>query len=181
MLKTLDYTIRIGSTPTFLYFDLYLNTAYAAHCVDKNRFSLGFRFSSGIRFSLGIRLRNPTWALNYLALTSIYCFFIFTYDKLFQFWIYLIQLRKFIYHMHGDRLLSFTQWRALDLITTTTTRFVIFGANCSRRLVLTWYSQSRTTLVQEKKPRVIQSRVQFLIAFNCFFVSFLPWVFLSAS
>ena len=23
MLKTLDYTIRIGSTPTFLYFDLY--------------------------------------------------------------------------------------------------------------------------------------------------------------
>ena len=24
MLETLDYTIRIGSTPTFLYFDLYL-------------------------------------------------------------------------------------------------------------------------------------------------------------
>ena len=23
MLETLDYTIRIGSTPTFLYFDLY--------------------------------------------------------------------------------------------------------------------------------------------------------------
>ena len=32
-LETLDYTIRIGSTPTFLYFDLYLNTAYAAHYV----------------------------------------------------------------------------------------------------------------------------------------------------
>ena len=31
MLKTLDFTIRIVSTPTFLYFDLYLNTAYAAH------------------------------------------------------------------------------------------------------------------------------------------------------
>ena len=30
---TLDYTIRIGSTPTFLYFDLYLYSAYAAHCV----------------------------------------------------------------------------------------------------------------------------------------------------
>ena len=30
-LETLDFTIRIGSTPTFLYFDLYLNTAYAAH------------------------------------------------------------------------------------------------------------------------------------------------------
>ena len=25
MFETLDYTIRIGSTPTFLYFDLYLN------------------------------------------------------------------------------------------------------------------------------------------------------------
>ena len=30
-LETLDYTIRIGSTPTFLYFDLYLYSAYAAH------------------------------------------------------------------------------------------------------------------------------------------------------
>ena len=32
-LETLDLTIRIGSTPTFLYFDLYLNTAYAVHYV----------------------------------------------------------------------------------------------------------------------------------------------------
>ena len=31
MLETLDYTIRIGSTQTFLYFDLYLYSAYAAH------------------------------------------------------------------------------------------------------------------------------------------------------
>ena len=30
MLETLDYTIRIGSTPTFLYFDLYLYSAYKA-------------------------------------------------------------------------------------------------------------------------------------------------------
>ena len=29
--KTLDFTFHIGSTPTFLYFDLYLNTAFAAH------------------------------------------------------------------------------------------------------------------------------------------------------
>ena len=29
MLETLDYTVRIGSTPTFLYFDLYLYSAYA--------------------------------------------------------------------------------------------------------------------------------------------------------
>ena len=27
MLETLDYTIRIGSTPTILYFDLYLYSA----------------------------------------------------------------------------------------------------------------------------------------------------------
>ena len=30
-LETLNFTIHIGSTPTFLYLDLYLNTAYAAH------------------------------------------------------------------------------------------------------------------------------------------------------
>ena len=29
MLETLDYTIRIGSTPTFLYFDLYLYSSMA--------------------------------------------------------------------------------------------------------------------------------------------------------
>ena len=28
MLETLDYTIRIGSTPIFLYLDLYLYSAY---------------------------------------------------------------------------------------------------------------------------------------------------------
>ena len=33
MLETLDYTIRIGSTPTVLYFDLYLYSAYAEHYV----------------------------------------------------------------------------------------------------------------------------------------------------
>ena len=33
MLETLDFTIRIGSTPTFLYFELYLYSAYAAHYV----------------------------------------------------------------------------------------------------------------------------------------------------
>ena len=33
-LETLDFgTLYIGSTPTFLYFDLYLNTAYAAHTI----------------------------------------------------------------------------------------------------------------------------------------------------
>ena len=33
MLQTLDHTIRIGSTPTFLYFELYLYSACAAHYV----------------------------------------------------------------------------------------------------------------------------------------------------
>ena len=33
MLEMLDYTIRIGSTPTISYFDLYLYSAYAAHYV----------------------------------------------------------------------------------------------------------------------------------------------------
>ena len=33
MLETLDYTICIGNTPTFLYFDLYLYSAYAGHHV----------------------------------------------------------------------------------------------------------------------------------------------------
>ena len=31
--ETLDYTIRIGSTQTFLYFDLHLYSAYAVHYV----------------------------------------------------------------------------------------------------------------------------------------------------
>ena len=35
-LETLDYTIRIGGTPTFLYFDLYLHSAYAAHFIYIN-------------------------------------------------------------------------------------------------------------------------------------------------
>ena len=42
MLETLDYTIRIGSIPTFLYFDLYLYSAYAAHFVYTLKHS-GFR------------------------------------------------------------------------------------------------------------------------------------------
>ena len=40
MLETLDYAIRIGSTPTFLYFDLYLYSAYAAHYVYYTKMSV---------------------------------------------------------------------------------------------------------------------------------------------
>ena len=31
MLETLDFVFHIGITPTFFYFNLYLNTAYAVH------------------------------------------------------------------------------------------------------------------------------------------------------
>ena len=47
MLEMLDYTIRIAITPTilylFFYFDLYLNTAYAA------RYILRFCLTTGLR------------------------------------------------------------------------------------------------------------------------------------
>ena len=33
MLETLDYTIRIGSTPTFLYFDLYILLKYTTQVI----------------------------------------------------------------------------------------------------------------------------------------------------
>ena len=39
MLETLDYTIRIGGTPTFLYFDLYPYSAYAAQYICSNNIS----------------------------------------------------------------------------------------------------------------------------------------------
>ena len=44
MLETLDYTIRIGSTPTFLYFDLYLYSTYAAHYVYIYIYSFPYYF-----------------------------------------------------------------------------------------------------------------------------------------
>ena len=51
MLETLDYTIRMGSTPTFLYFDLYLYSAYAAHYVYFNNVMI-------VRFRRMLRLRQ---------------------------------------------------------------------------------------------------------------------------
>ena len=45
MLETLDYTIHIGSTPTILYFDLYLYSAYAAHYVYFNIFIVDFNIN----------------------------------------------------------------------------------------------------------------------------------------
>ena len=49
MLETLDYTIRIGSTPTFLYFDLYLYSAYSAHYVYNNIIYFFTKFSKSTK------------------------------------------------------------------------------------------------------------------------------------
>ena len=37
MLKTLDYTIRVGGTPTILYFDLYKRSVLRSQSRDTNR------------------------------------------------------------------------------------------------------------------------------------------------
>ena len=44
-LETLDFTIRIGSTPTFSYFDLYLYSAYAIHYVYYKSIVISFEWS----------------------------------------------------------------------------------------------------------------------------------------
>ena len=69
MHETLDFTFRIGSTPTFSYFDLYLYTAYAAHC---------FYFTFKTRYSKQDTLGN-TYLLklivipcsNHLSMTNL--------------------------------------------------------------------------------------------------------------
>ena len=50
-LEMLDFTIRIGSTPTFLYYDLYLYSAYAAHYVYFIEY-IDFQKASSIIFVL---------------------------------------------------------------------------------------------------------------------------------
>ena len=44
MLETLDRTIRIGSTPTFLYFDLYLYSVYFNFNVLVKHFFFAIKF-----------------------------------------------------------------------------------------------------------------------------------------
>ena len=58
MLETLDYTIRIGSTPTFLFFDLYLYSAYAAHFVYFNLFIFLFASEHCLRSVLRLFQRS---------------------------------------------------------------------------------------------------------------------------
>ena len=63
MLETLDYTIHIGSTPTILYFDFYLYSAYAGHYVYTLFSSLNDAFQWSITSST-----NDTIILYYLYL-----------------------------------------------------------------------------------------------------------------
>ena len=56
MLETLDYTIRIGSTQTFLYFDLYLYSAYAAHYVYNYK-----KYPLMVKSSLQLTKQPPTF------------------------------------------------------------------------------------------------------------------------
>ena len=41
MLETLDYTIRIGSTPTFLYFDIYIHVLWDLPVTDRDKSEAG--------------------------------------------------------------------------------------------------------------------------------------------
>ena len=48
MLETLDYTIRIGSTPIFLYFDFYLHLAYDVYLTIDSCLICCCRFWTGV-------------------------------------------------------------------------------------------------------------------------------------
>ena len=67
-LETLDYTIRIGSTPTFFYFDLYLNTAYAAHYVYLN---INYVYHSALFIGAMIGAVHTKIDLSWIDLRSI--------------------------------------------------------------------------------------------------------------
>ena len=59
-LETFDFTFYIGSTPTFLYFDLYPNTAFPQHKVRLFNFRLLFYTAVHFVHSIIQRLQLPT-------------------------------------------------------------------------------------------------------------------------
>ena len=61
MFETLDYTIRIGSTPTILYFDFYLYSAYAAHVYFYISYcsSVSRAWSGDIEVAGSMHIRHP--------------------------------------------------------------------------------------------------------------------------
>ena len=80
MLETLDYTIRIGSTPTFLYFDLYLYSAYAAHYVYFTFRSFTFVSFTGAATLCLISRGFATVSLLY-KFTRFFIYFLFLSDE----------------------------------------------------------------------------------------------------
>ena len=57
-LETIDFIIRTGSTPTFLYFDLYLDAAHAVHYVyflTKEPHFVGVVLLSSLNFVFKLR------------------------------------------------------------------------------------------------------------------------------
>ena len=75
MLETLDYTILIASTPTFIYFDLYLYSAYAAHYVYLQNIVMTlywWRHSRGFDRHWLMNKRFKKKYLSYMKSTKIY-------------------------------------------------------------------------------------------------------------
>ena len=73
-LETINFTIRIGSKLIFLYFNLYLNTAYAAHYIlvffdeEPTLKTLDFTFyigSTSMFLNFGLYL-NTAYATHYV-------------------------------------------------------------------------------------------------------------------
>ena len=75
MLETLDYIIRIGSTPTILYFDLYLYSAYAAQYVYIYTNTVNFsRFRSRYHLRLLTESAHCEFLVHKLILLYIYIY-----------------------------------------------------------------------------------------------------------
>ena len=75
MLETLDHTNHIGSTQTFLYFDLYLYSAYAAHYVYLQNIVMTlywWRHSRGFDRHWLMNKRFKKKYLSYMKSTKIY-------------------------------------------------------------------------------------------------------------
>ena len=73
-LETLDYTIRIGSTPTFLYFDLYLYSAYAADYVYTFPIAACMSATGSGRSEQYIHCHYIVLAIQHIATQTSYCY-----------------------------------------------------------------------------------------------------------
>ena len=68
MLETLDFTIRIGSTPTFLYFDLYLYSSCQYSTFITTRVFAWYKYIPGLRWRLQINIAKwqvQSWERKY--------------------------------------------------------------------------------------------------------------------